>query len=63
MEAKMFEKINEMCRQTWDEFNINGRSDYYTKLLAKLHGALELMTVATGKNYVIMPEGYIKEVI
>ena len=59
MDKKLIEAINKMITEAAREFHANG--DQWTpaheRNIAKIHGALEMLEVATGKKYVFDENG------
>lgn len=61
--GKMLDKVNSMARETKEQYDRAGKDDgLYKTLLSQLHGALELLTAATGNRYTINPDGTINEI-
>ncbi len=61
MEEKMLNKVNYMAqdlKKHYDKFGFNG---VHERMLERLYGALDLLTAATGKEYVILEDGSVIE--
>lgn len=61
MEQKLLEKVNKMAAEVKKMHDENGHTDVFRQELAKLYGALELLSYATGKEYVIKENGTVEE--
>lgn len=61
MEQKLLEKVNKMAAQVKKVHDENGHNDVFRLELAKLYGALELLSYATGKEYIIKENGTVEE--
>ena len=61
MEQKLLEKVNKMAAEVKKVHDENGHNDVFRQELAKLYGALELLTYATGKEYIIKENGTVEE--
>lgn len=62
MEQKLLEKVNKMAaevKKMYDDENVH--NDVFRLELAKLYGALELLSYATGKEYIIKENGTVEE--
>lgn len=61
MEQKLLEKVNKMAAELKKYHDENGYNDVFRQELAKLYGALELLSYATGKEYIIKENGTVEE--
>lgn len=61
MEQKLLEKVNKMAAEVKKLHDECGHSDVFRQELAKLYGALELLSYATGKEYIIKENGTVEE--
>ena len=61
MEQKLLEKVNKMAAALKSYHDENGHNDVFRQELAKLYGALELLSYATGKEYIIKENGTVEE--
>lgn len=61
MEQKLLEKVNKMAAEVKKVHDENGHNDVFRQELAKLYGALELLSYATGKEYIIKENGTVEE--
>jgi len=61
MEQKLLEKVNKMAAELKKYHDENGHNDVFRQELAKLYGALELLSYATGKEYIIKENGTVEE--
>lgn len=61
MEQKLLEKVNKMAAELKKYHDEYGHNDVFRQELAKLYGALELLSYATGKEYIIKENGTVEE--
>lgn len=61
MEQKLLEKVNKMAAEVKKMYDENVYNDVFRLELAKLYGALELLSYATGKEYIIKENGTVEE--
>ena len=48
---KMVEEINIWINAGVIEFNLNGSSEWYNRVYSRICGMIEMLRIATGKNY------------
>lgn len=61
MEQKLLEKVNKMAADLKALHDEKGHNDVFKMEYYKLIGALELISYATGKEYIIHSDGTVTE--
>ena len=61
METKMIEKINLLLEIARDNFKQTGWSKSHELKMARIDGMIEMLSMVTGKEYVITSDGFLKE--
>ena len=62
MEKILLDEVNKMAAETKRRFDeYGGYDEVYKTMLHEIHGALRVISKATGKEYVINPDGTVTE--
>lgn len=61
-ENTMVDRLNKEIKFAVVDYKQYGRTPYYERLIAKIYGMLEMLRIATDKNYFFNENGvYVKE--
>lgn len=54
---KMIEEINGWIELAYEDYNANGRTDWYNRTIDRINGMVKMLSIATGKRYIFDKNG------